>query len=120
MTAEREPKPRGWLVARRFSNVTSALKAYEAARDLLLTEDLDASVLRFTLDGQSHVAVLGESPLPPAGDEKMRAIIEPGSEVVELPEQIADKLRARRREFKNLGLNYLERRTGPNPDVRDG
>jgi hypothetical protein len=111
---EREREPQPWLIARRFPDETRARKAWEQARDLLLTEDLDASVLRFTLDGRSHVALLGELPLPLDAGEKMKGVLEQGSEPAVLPAAVEDRLRLRRREFKGLGFDYLERR-GPAP-----
>ena len=96
---------------RRFPDVASALKAYEAARDLLLTEALDAGVLRFSLNGESHIALLGELPLAAAADKKMKALIEENSEAAVMPDEVAEELRSRRREFKSLGLEYLERRS---------
>ncbi len=112
MNKERAPEPGSWLVARRFPDVASALRAYEAARYLLLTEDLDASVLRFSVNGVRHVALLGEVPLPTAAQEKMKAAMERESEAADLPDIVAAQLRTRRREFKISGLDYLERRTG--------
>jgi hypothetical protein len=95
-----------------------ARKAWERARDLLLIEDLDASVLRFTLGGRSHVALLGELPLPGCAGERMKRVLEEGSEPAVLPAAVEDRLRLRRREFKGLGFDYLERRTElrPAPD----
>ena len=117
MNKEREQEPSIWLVARKFPDVPSALKAYEAARDLLLEARIDASVLRFTLGGASHLAILGEVPMPATAAEKMRTVMEQGSQPTDLPDAVAAHLRLRRRDFKNLRLNYLERRTGLNPDA---
>ena len=111
MNKEREGEPQSWLIARRFPNARAALRAYEEARDLLLTEDLDASVLRFQLGGQSHLALLGELPLPVDAEQKMKAALERGSEPAALPGPVTDYLRSRRRDFKNLGFDYLERRS---------
>ena len=112
MSQERAWEPTSWLIARRFPDVASALKAWEAARDLLLTQDLDASVLRFSLNGESHIALLGELPLPVVADQKMQAVMEENSEAAVLPDTVTAALRTRRKEFKTLGFDYLERRTG--------
>ena len=117
MSKERESEPQSWILARRFPDTQGAVKAWEQARNLLLTEDLDASVLRFTLDVRSHVALLGELPLAADASDKMKAVLENGSEPAALPEAVTGELRSRRKEFKNLGFDYLERRTGPNPDA---
>jgi len=87
------------------------LRAFIQARDLLLSDDLDASVLRFLFKGASHLAILGESPLPSQGEAKLRAVIEQGSAAIELPAEAAKHLRARRQQFKATGFDYLERRT---------
>ncbi len=58
MSKERPKEPSGWFTARRYSDARNALDAYESARNRLLIQDeLDASVLRFTLNGVSYVAV---------------------------------------------------------------
>lgn len=63
MDKERGPEPTpSWVLARQFRDATQARTAYEQARDLLLSEDLDASVFRITLSGASFVAVIGKDP----------------------------------------------------------
>lgn len=57
------------------------------------------------------MAVLGERPLAAEAEQKMKAVIEQGSEPALLPEDIAEPLRSRRRQFKDTGFEYLERRT---------
>jgi hypothetical protein len=113
LNKERAPEPQGWLVARRYPDEASALRAFELTRDLILHEEVDASVLRFILDGISHVALMGEVPLSPDHTARIGAILEPRSEPTELPEEITERLRARRERFRGTGLDYLERRTRP-------
>jgi hypothetical protein len=112
MTKEREPDPEGWVMARRFPDPVGALKIYEAARDLLLKEDLDASAFRFFLDGENYVAIVGEAPLPSKAARKLHEALRSGQEVGQLPASVVEHFRERRREFKGLGVEFLERRTG--------
>jgi len=60
--------------------------------------------------------VLGELPLPSEGEQKIKAVIEQGSEPATLPDAVAGQLRLRRRQFKSTGLEYLERRTSTDGD----
>jgi hypothetical protein len=108
---ERERQPDSWLVARRYPDARKALVAYEAARDLLLTDDLDASVLRVTVNGTSFVTVLGETALNEPTTERLeRALGE--ATTAELPEDVKRLLRERRRAFKETGFGFMERRSG--------
>ena len=109
MTKERASEPAGWALARRFSDEEQALRAYEAARDLLLSDDLDASVFRFSLSGVSFVAVLGSRPLERNAAEQVESILSEGHGA-ELPREVLEHLRERRRAFKGLRIDYLERR----------
>jgi hypothetical protein len=112
MTKERAPDPEAWVMARRFPDPVRALKSYEAARELLLKEDLDASAFRFFLRGENYVAVIGEAPLPPGATQKVDAAMRSGEEAGRLPAWVLEHLRDRRRGFKGLGVEFLERRTG--------
>ncbi len=114
MSGERERKrqPDSWLLARRYTDATKALGAYEAARDLLLTEDLDASVLRVTVNGTSFVTVLGEALLDEESSEHLERALG-GATEAELPEEVKRLLRERRRAFKETGFGFMERRSGP-------
>ena len=103
----------GWLLVRRYQNASAALKIYEATRDVLFTQDLDASVLRFTLDGVNHVAVLGEEPLDVEASGTVAALLDDGGEHAELPEPVRDELLVRRRAFKASGADFFERRIRP-------
>ncbi len=111
MTKERPPQPSGWITARRYADARSALQAYESARDLLLiNEDCDASVLRFTLDGVSYVAALGEAQLEARQSHLLEEAMRDGK-AAELPESVIRGLHARRRQMTKLGFDYVERRT---------
>ena len=101
----------GWMLVRRYQNESAARKIYEAARDLLFTRDLDASVLRFTIDGVSHVVVLGEEPLNVETSEVVETLLDESGEHSDIPELARDQLRLRRRSFKSTGADYFERRT---------
>ena len=98
------------MLTSRFSSVRDALKAYEKTRDLLLKDDLDASVFRITFKGASFVAIIGETPLPgePVAHIKEALVAGTPSDV---PAEVADHLRTRRRRFKATRLEFLERRT---------
>lgn len=112
MTKERAPDPQAWVMARRFPDPVAALKSFEAARDLLLKEDLDASAFRFFLDGENYVAIVGEAPLLAEATSKLEQALRWGQEAGQLPASVVEHFRERRREFKGLGVEFLERRTG--------
>ena len=83
-----EPERPGWTLVRRFSDPRSALQVFETARDLLLSEDLEASAFRFLFGEQSFVALIGdETPAPPALARVHEALAS-GTPVGELPESI--------------------------------
>lgn len=108
---ERQSEPAvAWILARRFPDPPRARAAYEAARDLLLDEDLDASVFRMTLSGVSFVAVVGIAPPREDATQRMEDALAAG-EPAELPEEILQHLRERRHAFKGLPIEYLERRS---------
>jgi hypothetical protein len=109
MMKERAGEPAGWVLTSRFPDEKRALKAYETARDLLLSDDLDASVFRFTLSGVSFVAVLGAPPLKREAVEMVESALSAG-ERAEVPPGVLEHLRERRRAFKGLRVDYLERR----------
>jgi hypothetical protein len=110
MDKERQREPAAaWVLARRFPDPPRARAAYEGARDLLLNEDLDASVYHMTLSGVSYVAVVGKDPLRADANQKMTDALAAG-EPTELPEEVLQHLRTRRDAFKGLPLEYLERR----------
>jgi hypothetical protein len=113
MTKERPQEPSGWITARRYTDTRSALRAYESARDLLLIDqNLKASVLRFTLNGVSYVAALGDAPLD-ARQERLIEYAMDAGEIAELPPFVINGLRARREQVTELGLDYVERRRQP-------
>lgn len=113
MSLERGPErpSESWLLARRYPDAGSALTAYEAARDLLLEDDLDASVLRITLNAVSFVTVLGEAPLENEAAEHLDAALGEGI-AAQLPSQVVAQLQERRRAFKGTGFGFMERRSG--------
>ena len=113
MNKERGPErpTDSWMLVRRYPDVTRALGAYEAARDLLLEDQLDASVLRLTVNHVSFVTVLGEVPLGPQPAKRMEAALGEGVDD-SLPEEVGNELRRRRRAFKHTGLDFIERRSG--------
>lgn len=111
MPKEHATEPSRWLVVRRYRDEPAALTTYEAVRDLLFTEDLDASVFRFTLNGVCHVAVVGETPFETSRWQPMFGLLDTDGEQTELPADASEHLWARRRSFKATGADYLERRT---------
>jgi hypothetical protein len=61
------------------------------------------------LGGESHVAVVAEAPLEGDALDAVTAALERAeSGARELPAEINEQLLARRRRFKELGLDYLE------------
>lgn len=110
MTREREPRPTSWAEVRRYAGADEALVTYEAARDLILQDELEASAFRVTVDGVSFVTVLGEQPPPTQSLAKMRELLAQGSEA-ELPPPVLDELRRRRQAFRTTGAEFMERRT---------
>jgi hypothetical protein len=109
---ERPAEPEDWRLTMEFSTVTDALRAYEEARDLLLKDDLDASVFRFQFKGASFVAIVGETPLAGEDLEHVKEALDAGRPGA-VPPAVADHLRERRRRFKATKLEFLERRTMP-------
>lgn len=107
----------GWMLVRRYQHESAARTVYEAARDLLFTQDLDASVLRFSVNRSFHVALIGDVPLTPAAQRALDALLDRGGEPVELPPFAADDLRERRAQFKESGIDYYERRTDSTPPL---
>jgi hypothetical protein len=110
---ERAHEDQGWLLTRRFETAASAVEVYEKARDLLLAEDLDASVFRIMFRGTSYVAMVGEIALENAARDSVLEVLNVGDEA-DVPFDVAELLRERRRRFKATELEFLERRTLPN------
>jgi len=113
MSGERGPErpPDIWLLVRQYPDARTALVSYEAARDLLLDDDLDASVLRVTVNGVSFVTVMGEGPLDSESVGRLDVALGRGIAST-LPDEVGDALRRRRRAFKHTGIGFLERRSG--------
>lgn len=109
MVRERTSRPAGWVLARQFADVPQALKAYEAARDLLLNRNLEASAYRVAVDEVSFVALLGERPLGPTDTKRVDHALRFGLEA-QLPESVVQELRRRRDDFRKSGAGYVERR----------
>lgn len=102
------------MLVRRYADEPTALEIFEAARDLLFTQDLDASVLRFSVNRSFHVALIGDVPLTADAGRVVAELLDRGGEPVELPPFAADDLRKRREQFKQSGIDYFERR---NPSI---
>lgn len=110
---EHEPGPgESPAIIYRFRNAKEAKRAYEAVRDAMLAEDADASVLRFTLSGVSHVAVVSEAVLPKDFQEEAMALMRTKGDPADVAPEVLGQLQRRRRTFKSTGLDYLERRSG--------
>ncbi len=112
---ERRRESESWIIAGAFPNMNEARQVYEQARDLLLLDDLDASVIRFQFKGTNFVAVIGETPLSGEGLAHVNEVLSAGEPSVVAP-AVADHLRERRRHFKHTNLDFLERRRGETPD----
>ena len=109
LTKERAPEPRGWTRVSRFDSADEARVVYEALRDLLTLDDLDASTFRFTVNGASHVALLGEDPLAATTEERVHSLLGRGV-VSEVPIDVSRQLQERRSRFRSTGLEFYERR----------
>lgn len=107
---ERRPEDKGWLIARRYADEKAALRAWRLVRRVMLSEDIDMSVLRFFLDGQSHLALLGEGHISKELSARVNEVIVPISAPAQLPTEVVEALRSRRREFRQTGLPYMQRR----------
>ncbi|MBI5263599.1 MAG: hypothetical protein HY852_17460, partial [Bradyrhizobium sp.] len=81
----------------------------------LIDHDLDASVLRFMLNGVSHVAVLGQHPLTPQETVLISLAFGDGGEPTDVPTDIVARLQERRRQMTHLGFDYVERRSETRP-----
>ncbi len=117
MTKEGAPQPHGWQIARRYDNPDDALAAYRRARDLLFSQDLDATTFRILLEGQPYVALIGEAPLTEAATTAMEEAFGTG-EPAELPSDVVDQLGARRAQVVRPGLGYLEIQHGPGTRIQ--
>ena len=116
MTKERSTESDRWIFSSRFPSAEKARHSYEQARDLILADDLAASVFRFTVRDTSYVAVLGDRPLSGA-DLRHLAEVLTGGEPTSVPDQISDQLRQRRQRFEALRVDFLERRRRDAPNV---
>ncbi len=108
---EQEQQPGGWVLAFRFGSADTARATYEIVRDAVLTDDADASVFRFTLDGMSHVTLVGETPPPLQKIEQAESLMARAGVPATLPGQVLGQLLERRKAFKSTGLDYFERRS---------
>jgi hypothetical protein len=108
---EQEPNPGGWAIAFLLDNTEVARASYENIRDSILTDDVDASVFRFTLDDRSYVALVGEGATPPDKREQAESLMADCGREATLPLEVLRQLLERRRAFKTTGLDYFERRS---------
>ena len=116
MTKERLAEPDRWIFASQFPSAEEARRSYEQARDLILADDLAASVFRFTVRDTSYVAVLGDLPLSGVDLRHLAEVLSSG-EPTSVPDQISDRLRERRQRFEELRVDFLERRRRDTPNV---
>ena len=116
MTKERSTESERWIFASRFPSAEEARRTYEQARDLILVDDLPASVFRFTVRDTSYVAVLGDRPLVGVDFWNLAEVLSSG-EPTAIPDRISDQLRERRQRFEELKVDFLERRRRDAPNV---
>ena len=116
MTKERSTESDRWIFSSRFPNAEEARRSYEKVRDLILADDLAASVFRFTVRDTSYVAVLGDRPLVGVDFRHLAEVLSSG-EPTAIPDQISDQLRERRQRFEELRVDFLERRRRDLPNV---
>jgi hypothetical protein len=97
-----------WLLAYCYPDMQTAGEAFERARDIVFSEDIDASAYRVQLNGVPHVVVLGEAPLLPELRRRFEVACA-GGEPVELPTDARAVLVRRRLEGRIRGA-FWERR----------
>lgn len=98
-------------IAFRFADFVDAGKAYEAARDLIFGEELNASVYRVVLNGVTHVVVIGEDVMYPRLQRALPAIREEG-ELTDVPDGVVLALALRRAQVSGPDVKF-ERRSAP-------
>lgn len=109
MVGERESEASGWSFLRKFPNAREARDAYDQTRDLILSDDLPASVFRFTVSRESFVAVLGDTALESRALQRINGLLEQG-ETAEVADEVLAHLRQRRQAFNDMPVEFLERR----------
>lgn len=98
-----------WLLAYRYPDMHAAGRAYATARDIVFSEDIDASAYRVQINRVPHVVVLGEGPLSPDLRRRFETACEAG-EAAELPADVHAALVTRRLEGRIPGA-FWERRS---------
>lgn len=98
-----------WLLAYRYTDMEVAGEAYQRARDIVFSEDIDASAYRVQINGIPHVVVLGDGPPSPELRRRFETACE-GGETVELPADVHAELVRRRLEGRIPGA-FWERRS---------
>lgn len=98
-----------WLLAYRYPDMEIAGEAFQRARDIVFSEDIDASAYRMQINAIPHVVVLGEGRLSPELRRRFEIACE-GGEVVELPADARAALVRRRIESRIPGA-FWERRS---------
>jgi hypothetical protein len=93
----------GWVLVFAFETFDRAGLAYEACRDLIFGQELDASVYRIVLNGRTHVVVLGFVPLPEQTMEALQRQLSQGCGS-SLPREVLLILAARHAEVRAPGL----------------
>lgn len=91
-----------WLLAFRYPDMESAGEAYSRAREIVFSEDIDASTYRVQINGLPHVVALGEGPLRPRLRRRFEVACTSGV-AVELPADAQAALVRRRLEGRIPG-----------------
>lgn len=99
-------------IAFRFDSAGDAGKAYEATRDLVFGDDLEASVYRVCLNGIWHMVVVGEAVPLPRLQTTLPSICERG-ESTTLPDEVVLTLALRRAQFDGPDVKFERRSVSP-------
>ena len=97
-----------WVLAYRYPTMDSAKHGWEAVRDMIFLDDMDASVYRSKINGYAHVVIVGNQCLTSGLQDRFAGACRGASSAL-LPQMIAAYLVERRRQSAIPGT-FWERR----------
>jgi hypothetical protein len=112
---ERSRQRTGWLLVRRYQDESASFTIYEAARDLVLTQELDATVPCFFVNRSFHLSLVGVVALPDDAFRLIDELLDRYGEPPEPPPPAALDLRRRPARRKDSSTDYPESRADSNP-----
>jgi hypothetical protein len=101
-----------WVIAYRFATMEAAKQGWEAVRNIILAEDLDASAYRSKINGQAHVVIIGDEPMTSPLQDRFGSACKNGLAAL-IPQMIAAYLVERRRLSAIPGMFWERRGTSP-------